>query len=244
MVEIKPHIIIQARMGSSRLPSKVMMPINGKPMIGYQIERLLKTELPIILATSDDPNNDKLVAYVKSLGVDIFRGSEDNVLERYYKAAKLNNAKHIIRITGDNPLVDSNFILNQLYAFSPKTNRYYLHKGSNKKLPLGMSFEMFSMELLEEAYIKVQSKSEKEHVTPYMHQNMSDDIKIMNFETEINCPDARLTVDTIEDFELVKILIEVFHCHLKSLEEIIKTLMNNRELLQFNKGIHQRKWDE
>ena len=76
MVDLKPYIIIQARMGSSRLPSKVMMPINGKPMIGYQIERLLKTKLPIIIATSDDPNKGVLIDYVKSMGVQVFRGSE------------------------------------------------------------------------------------------------------------------------------------------------------------------------
>lgn len=244
MVKIKPHIIIQARMGSSRLPSKVMMPINGKPMIGYQIDRLLKTDLPIILATSENPNNDRLVAYVKNLGVDIFRGSEDNVLERYFRAAKLNNIKHIIRITGDNPLVDSNFILNQLKVFCPRTNRYYLHEGEIRKLPLGMSFEMFSMELLEEACKKAQSRSEKEHVTPYMHQNMLGDIEIREFNAMIDYPEARLTVDTKEDFGLIKRLIVNHHCDSKNLEEIIDILKKNKELMQLNNNIHQKKWNE
>ena len=244
MVNIKPHIIIQARMGSTRLPGKVMIPIDGKPMIGYQIERLLTTGFPIIVATSDDISNDKLVDYVKNFEVEIFRGSEDNVLERYYKAAKLFEAKDIIRITGDNPLVDAGFIVNQLDIFSPKTNRYYLHDGHNRKLPLGMSFEMFSMNLLEEAHKKARTKGEREHVTPYMHQKMSGDIELIEFNTTVNYPDARLTVDTIEDFQLIKELITEHHCHQKNMDEIIKILMENRSLINMNNEVTQKRWNE
>jgi len=244
MVNIEPHIIIQARMGSERLPSKVMMPINGKPMIGYQIERLLNTKLPIIVATSNDSNNNRLVDYVEDLGVEVFRGSEDNVLERYYKAAKLYDATDIIRVTGDNPLIDANFILNQLATFTPASNRYYLYEGINRKLPLGMSFEMFSMEVLEEAYKNACTKSEKEHVTPYMHQNMPKNIDIVEFDTTINLPNARLTVDTLEDFELINKLIVDYKCHLSNLEEIVNLLKANNELLQINSSIHQKKWSE
>lgn len=244
MVNVNPHIIIQARMGSTRLPSKVMMPINGKPMIGYQIERLIKTGFPIIVATSENPNNDLLVDYVKSLGITVFRGSENNVLERYYEAAKLFHATDVIRITGDNPLVDGNFIQEQLRGFNPNNRRYYLHEGGLKKLPLGMSFELFSFELLEEAYKKANLNSEKEHVTPYMHQNMPGDIEIHEFETEINFPVARLTVDTPEDYELVKKLILEHNCHFKNTQEIIDLLIVNKDLVGINNGVIQKKWTE
>ena len=244
MVTIKPHIIIQARMGSTRLPSKVMMPINGMPMIGYQIDRLLMTDLPVIIVTSENPNNDSLVDYVKSLGVIVFRGNEENVLERYSKAAKLYNATDIIRITGDNPLVAADFIVKQLNEFHPDTRRYYLYEGINKKLPLGMSFEMFPFELLEEASQKAKLKSEEEHVTPYMHQNMPGDIEIHEFKNEINFPDARLTVDTPEDYELIKELILEHNCHLKNTQEIIDILIANKDLVGINNGIVQKKWTE
>lgn len=231
-------------MGSTRLPSKVMTPINGKPMIGYQIDRLLMTGLPLIIATSEDKNNDILVEYVTSLGVEVFRGSEDNVLERYYEAAKLYNATDIIRITGDNPLVDADFLLKQLSIINHKTRRYYLFEGIIKKFPLGMSFEMFSFELLEEACQKAKLKSEEEHVTPYMHQNMPGDIEIIEFETEIDFPDARLTVDTPQDLELMKRLIGDHQCHLKNTEEIIKILVDNRDLTKINRDIVQKSWCE
>ena len=221
-----------------------MMPINGKPMIGYQIERLLNTKLPIIVATSNDSNNNRLVDYVKNLGFEVFRGSEDNVLERYYKAAKLYNATDIIRVTGDNPLIDASFILNQLATFTPASNRYYLYEGINRKLPLGMSFEMFSMEVLEEAYKNACTESEKEHVTPYMHQNMPKNIDIVEFDTSINLPNARLTVDTSEDFELINKLIVDYKCHLNSLEEIVNVLKVNNELLQINSRVQQKNWNE
>lgn len=244
MVNIRPHIIIQARMGSERLPNKVMMHINGKPMIGYQIERLLKTKLPIIVATSNDSNNNRLVDYVKGLGVEVFRGSEDNVLERYYNAAKLYNATDIIRVTGDNPLIDASFILNQLSIFAPASNRYYLYEGVSRKLPLGMSFEMFSLEMLEEAYKNACTKSEKEHVTPYMHQNMPKNIDVFEFDTTINLPNARLTVDTSDDFELINKLIVDYKSHLSNLEEIVNLLKANNELLKINSRVQQKKWNE
>lgn len=243
MVNIKPHIIIQARMGSTRLPSKVMMPINGKPMIGYQLERLLVSGLPVIIATSDAPSNDALVAYVKSLGVEVFRGSEENVLERFYKAAKQSKATDVIRITGDNPLIDANFIQSQLINFYPKTRRYYLSEGSNRKLPMGMSFEMFSFQLLKEAYLNAKLDSEREHVTPYMHQNRPGDIEIREFNTQLNLPEARLTVDTREDFNLVEKLITDYNCHLKKTEEIIEILKTDRSLMEINCNVIQKKWN-
>lgn len=231
-------------MGSSRLPSKVMMPIDDKPLIGYQIERLLTTGLPIIVATSENPNNDKLVEYVESLGVKVFRGSEDNVLERYYKAAKHFHATDIIRITGDNPLMDPDFIKEQLQEFSPDSRRCYLYEGGLKKLPLGMSFELFSFELLEEAYKNAKVDSEKEHVTPYMHQNMPGNIEIHEFNTEINFPKARLTVDASEDYELIKKLILEYNCHHKNTQEIIDVLIAHKNLMEINNSVVQKKWME
>ncbi|QOD62084.1 glycosyltransferase family protein [Polaribacter haliotis] len=244
LVNIKPHIIIQARMGSTRLPSKVMMPINNIPMIGYQLDRLLNTGFPIVLATSNNSNNNGLVEYAKKKGIQVIRGSEKNVLQRYYKAAKLNKATDVIRITGDNPLVDGYFIKEQLNSFRPSTRRYYFYEGQQKKLPLGMSFELFSFELLEEAYFKAGLESEREHVTPYMHQNFPGNIEILEFQNHLNFPDARLTVDTAEDFELIKRLIVDYDSHLKSTKEIIDILKSNNALMKINNDIVQKKWTE
>jgi spore coat polysaccharide biosynthesis protein SpsF (cytidylyltransferase family) len=239
-----PHIIIQARMGSTRLPEKVMRKIGGQPMIGLQIERLKKTNLPIILATSVALENDELARYAESLDVKVFRGSEDNVLERYYNAAKTFNARHIIRITGDNPLIDPFFIIEQLKAVKIDQQRYYLSEGRDRKLPLGMSFEMFPFSLLEEAYANANTKFEKEHVTPYMHQNFPGDINIYKFKNLMDKSNFRLTVDTENDFHLMEELILKFGCQHKSLDEIINISNNNPYLKGINSAVRQKKWNE
>jgi spore coat polysaccharide biosynthesis protein SpsF (cytidylyltransferase family) len=244
LVNIKPHIIIQARLGSTRLPEKVMRKINGQPMIGLQIERLKKTNFPIILATSIASENDGLAEYAESLDVKVFRGSEENVLDRYYQAAKNFGAKHIIRITGDNPLVDPFFITKQLKSLKIDEQRYYLFDGSNKKLPIGMAFEMFPFSLLEEACNKANSIYEKEHVTPYMHQNSPGNIVTYNFNNIKDHYKFRLTVDTESDFKLMQELIVNFKSQNKSLEEIIKILDENPRLIKINQSVYQKKWNE
>ena len=246
MVNTKPLIIIQARMGSSRLPEKVMRKILDKPMIGYQLERLKQTNFPIVVATSIAKENDALVAYIESLNIDVFRGSEDNVLERYYYTAKCYKAQHIIRITGDNPLVDAKFIVQQVNNNKIENKRYYISEGKDKKLPLGMSFEMFPFSLLEEAYLNANTTYEKEHVTPYLHQNFPGDIVDYSF-LKLNIEDnssLRLTVDTEADFKLLKELIEKFNCHNKSLDEIMEVFRVNPKLKEINSGVYQKKWNE
>jgi len=245
MVKLNPHIIIQARMGSSRLPGKVMKQIDGIPMIGYQIERLKKTNFSVTVATSIDSNNDKLVEYLEKIGVQVFRGSEDDVLKRYYDAATQEKTTHVIRITGDNPLIDPQFVLDQVEILNNNLNseRYYLNVGKEKKLPLGMSFELFPYALLKEAYLNSETNAEKEHVTPYMHQNMPGDIDFYQFETSINAPELRLTVDTDRDFELIDALITKYKCHLKSINEIIEIIRKNEYLKRINNDTIQKSWD-
>jgi len=245
LVSIKPLIIIQARMGSTRLPEKVMRSIGGKPMIGLQLERLKKTKLPLVVATSYAKENNSLVDYVKSKGINVYRGSEDNVLKRFYEAGKYFNAKHIIRLTGDNPLIDPCFILNQLDKVKIKHSRYYLSEGEDKKLPLGMAFEMFPYSILEEAFQKANSIHEKEHVTPYMHQNFPGNINRYTFENlDKSISNLRLTVDTESDFKLIEKLVLKHNCQEKNLKEIINILIENPDLTNINKGINQKKWNE
>jgi len=244
MVALKPHIIIQARMGSSRLPEKVMRKIGDTPMIGIQIERLKKTNLPIIVATSHAKENDLLVDYLQSIGVDVYRGSEDNVLERFYETAKYFNAKHIIRLTGDNPLIDPSFIIDQLNEVAIRHSRYFFSEGVNKRLPLGMAFAMFPHTILQEAFEKSSSANEREHVTPYMHQNFPGNINSYTFKILNDNSNFRLTVDTESDFNLIEELVLSYNCQDKTLEEIINILTENPYLCKINQGVYQKKWND
>jgi len=237
-------IIVQARMGSERLPGKVMREINGVPMIGIQLKRIRESGYKVVVATSNKKENDKLSEYVSSLGIDVYRGSEENVLERYYETAKKFNSEFIVRVTGDNPLIDGKFIRQTMHSISEFPDRFYISTGRSKTFPIGLSFEAFPFSLLEEAYFNAKSKAEKEHVTPYMHQNLPGNIEINVVKNSEDKSNIRLTVDTEDDFELIKILIEKFNCHKKTLPEIIEIVDKNPRLLEINKNIIQRKWNE
>jgi spore coat polysaccharide biosynthesis protein SpsF len=240
------YIILQARMNSERLPGKVMKCIAGKPMIGILIDRLKQSELPIILATSMNIENDILVDYAKSLGVSVYRGSEDNVLERYYFAAKSFNAKVVIRVTGDNPLLDGFFLRDNVDHFLRlNDSRAYLSTGLSKTWPLGISVEIFGFNLLEEAYHSATLPGQLEHVTPYMHQNVPGDIKIIAPERNGSSRyHYRLTVDTEDDFNLNSRLIEVYGCNKKSIEQIIQFIDENQYLTQINQNVRQKAWND
>lgn len=221
-----------------------MKPIGGIPMIGILIDRLKQSGLPIILATSFNKENDILIEYANSLGVIIFCGSEENVLERFYLAAKSVKAKVIIRVTGDNPLVDGYFLRRYVEQYlSLNDYRAYLSTGLSQTWPLGISVEVFSFELLDEAFHKATLPGQWEHVTPYMHQNVPGDIKIIKPCRNGSRYHYRLTVDTEDDWKLNCRLIEEYKCAKKSIEEIIHILDDNQDLVLINQNTVQKSWN-
>ena len=209
------------------------------------LKRVKKAGLPVILATSTNKENDTLCEYAKQQGVTVFRGSENNDLERYYLAAKKFKAKTVIRITGDNPLLDGNFLKEQVELFNDNKNeRKYLSSGLSQTYPLGMSVEIFGFNLLEEAYKNAELPGEFEHVTPYMHQNKPGDIEIIAPKMDGIKYHYRLTVDTEDDFFFNKTLIDDYECDKLRMKEIISIIDEHPELLQINKTAIQKKWNE
>lgn len=237
-------IIIQARINSERLPGKVLMKLGGKPMIEILINRLKQSGFPIILATSQSKENNILCETVKEMGIPYYRGSENNVLERFYFCAKQFGAKFIIRATGDNPLTDGNNIRMQLENLVNIDNRTYFSTSHSNTYPVGTAFEFFAFDLLEEAYHKSSLPGHFEHVTPYMHQNVPGNVNVQIGTLASNYSQYRLTVDNPDDFLLVKTLVEQYKCHKLSLEEIIAILIQNPHLAEINNMHVQRKWNE
>ncbi len=237
-----PYIIIQARMNSERLPGKVLKEINGKPLISMLIERLKWSGLPILVATSINKENDVLVEEVlKHDGVKVYRGSEDNELQRFYEAAKEVGADPVFRLTGDNPLMDGsllNQMLEKYYSFN--SSDIYMSIGLSKTYPLGISAELFSFKLLQEACLNAASQAELEHVTPYMYKNQTQNVKIVPFTGEMLKYHCRLTVDTSEDFELHDKLISLYNADQLPIEDIIKILDNHEDLLAINSNVIQK----
>ncbi len=237
-------MIIQARMNSDRLPGKVMKTIGGQPLIGVLLNRIKIPEIPILLATSNNPENDVLVDFAKKSGIKVFRGSEENVLERYAGAAKSVDADLIFRLTGDNPFIDAGLIREVLDCYlTHEGQRTYISTGMSRTYPLGISVEAFSFSLLEEALNQATLPGEFEHVTPYLHQNKPGNIKIVEFLSKRNSGHYRLTVDMPADLELVRCLVEEYGCALKSIDEIINVLDNHPGLSAINYEVVQKSWD-
>lgn len=231
-------IIIQARMRSTRLPGKVLKNILGKPMLWYVIKRLeeINHNVQIIIATGHLKANKPIVDFAKENEIHYYIGSENDVLDRYYKASKNFQGKNIIRITSDCPLIDPNLIDEMIDLYSESDFDYYsnVHPPS---YPDGLDTEIFRFKALEIAWKKAILPSEREHVTPYIWKNNDNRFKIGNHENRVDLSNFRLTVDTPEDFKLLSNIIENFHDNWTDLKiyDVIKYLSKNKELLKINK---------
>lgn len=207
---MKAIAIVQARMGSTRLPNKVMRPISGVPMIELLFKRLswAKQLDKIILATSDDPRNQPLIDHVQQLGYDIYRGSENDVLDRYYQAAKMYKADIVVRITGDCPLIDPKLVDNALIFFQEKSVDY-VSNTCPPTYPDGLDTEIFTFAALKQAAQQAKKPFEREHVTPFIKE--SGLFNLYCIQHTQDCSDQRWTVDEYEDFEVVNNIFEHFH---------------------------------
>ncbi len=248
MVTHETIAIIQARLGSTRLPGKVLLKIEAIPVLVHIVERLRKANYidKIIVATSDLHINEEILEVCKKHKIDFFVGDEENVLKRFYDTAKKYTPKNIIRITADCPLID-NLIVDELITYY-KTNNYdYCGiatgagvSGENDilRFPDGLDAEIFSFSTLEKAYTNANSKLHKEHVTPYIWQNPN----IFNngvLQSKIDYSKYRLTLDNKEDFLLIKwIYSKLYNVNPNfNIKDVIKLLENNSKMLNQNKHL-------
>ncbi len=193
-------IILQARMGSSRLPGKILKKIGNKTLLEHIFYRLklLKHEVKLVLATSENINDDVVERFCKEKGIECFRGSEINVLERYYLCARKYGLRHIIRLTGDNPFTDVDE-LDNLIELHLKTSSDYTH--SFGVLPVGIGAEIFTFAVLVESYKKATRVNHLEHVNEYIQEHPElFRITVLSVTEEKHRPDLRLTVDTEDDY--------------------------------------------
>lgn len=235
-------LIIQARMSSTRLPEKVLKTLLGKPMLQQQIERiyLAKHFDRVVVSTSLDPSDDPIETFCQNISVCCFRGSLEDVLDRYYQCACRYKAAHIIRITADCPLIDPEVIDQVIQTHLIQQNDYTSNVGI-ETFPDGLDIEIMSFKTLETAWKNAQKPSEREHVTVYI-RNHSEMFKTGNIESKINRAHLRWTVDYEEDF----LLVETIYKHFLSSgnpkftsNEIYSLLEKNPVLLNINKN-HQR----
>jgi glutamate-1-semialdehyde 2,1-aminomutase len=207
---MKTVAIVQARMGSTRLPGKVMKLICGTPMIGLLLQRLSKSKHidQTVLAASDEAGNALLARYARNLGYIVYQGSENDVLDRYYEAAKSCQAETVIRITGDCPLIDPELVDQVLTAFQG-AGVDYASNVSPRSYPDGLDVEIFSFRALEIAWRDATRQSDREHVTPFIRD--SGRFSLLNVPNSEDLSHERWTVDRSEDFQVIQNVFEHFH---------------------------------
>lgn len=209
---MKITAITQARLGSTRFPSKIFEKINDKTLLEIQIDSLKKSRRidNICIATTSKKEDQKIMDFSKQLGVSCFQGSEHDVLDRFYQASLLNKSDIIIRLTSDCPLLDYRLIDEMIEKFLLLNIDYYSNTLI-ENFPDGQDVEIFTYHALEKTWKESKILSDREHVTPYIKRNSDflggDKFKSSNHNTDEIYRSVRMTVDEKNDLEVIKILI-------------------------------------
>ena len=236
---------IEARMTSSRLPGKVLLPAGGQPILAHLINRLKNVPSlnEIVIATTVNPQDQPILDFAHKAGVRVFRGSENDVMERVIGAARSASADVVVEITGDCPIIDPKIIEQaiQLYLAHPEAT--YVSNVEIRSYPDGMDVQVFPLSALEKSFSLTNDPLDHEHVSLHMRKNpiLFPPLHLVA-SGALHWPNLGLTLDEQGDYYLLKNLIEHFEDPLFSCEAAIDYLKKNPTLLQLNKSV-QRKGD-
>jgi len=234
-------IIIQARMNSKRLPGKVLKKINKKTVLENIIFRLKNLNYTIVVATTNNLKDKKIIDLCKKQKIKFFKGNEKDVLSRFYCCASQLKAKSIIRITADCPLIDYKIIKKLIYQYK-KYN--YDHIGlatgagvkdiNCNKFPDGLDAECFNFKSLENAHYFAKNKFDREHVTPYIWKNKKK-FKVGYLESAKDYSNLRLTLDNLEDLRLIRIIYKKIKRKMFFLDDVVKLFKEKPKIFNLNK---------
>jgi spore coat polysaccharide biosynthesis protein SpsF len=236
--------IVQARYGSTRLPGKILKDISGKPMLWHVVNRLSFSKLidKTIIATTDLPNDNITEEFCIDNKIDYYRGSADDVLSRYCKAARQFNADIVIRITSDCPLIDPLIVDKMLGTFLTECSDCdYMSNVIERTFPRGLDTEIFTSNALEKAMNEAATPFEHEHVTPFIY-NHTDMFKTRNYANKQDYSFHRWTVDTEEDLKLIDEIYKALYISDKLFlfEDVLKLFEQKPELININQHIKQK----
>jgi spore coat polysaccharide biosynthesis protein SpsF len=207
---MKVVALVQARMGSTRLPGKVLMDLGGETVLGRVLNRLRRTHLiqEIVVATTTSVPDVAIAQECVRLGIPFFRGSECDVLDRYYRAARECQAKAVVRITADCPLIDPELVDDTVRSFLQQ-HADYASNVAPRTYPRGLDTEIFSATALERAWREARSSYEREHVTPYIYEHPQRfKLIAVRGQTDYSC--HRWTLDAPEDLQLLRAIYSRF----------------------------------
>jgi spore coat polysaccharide biosynthesis protein SpsF (cytidylyltransferase family) len=231
-VELKTVLITQARTGSTRLPGKVLMEINQTPLLKIHLDRLKKSKNidKIIVATTDCAEDNIIEKLATEWGYEVFRGSENDVLDRFYQAVKKINPIWVVRVTSDCPLIDPKLV-DDIISFAQNINIDYCSNTLIENFPDGQDVEVFKFSALEYVWKNAVKSSDREHVTPLIRELANykggNIFTAINFDNNSDYAQIRMTVDEIRDYELMKIVIEKNGVE-KSWEEYVEFIVSNK----------------
>jgi spore coat polysaccharide biosynthesis protein SpsF len=204
--------VTQARSGSTRLPGKILKQVEGKPLLQIHLERLKGSKLidKILVATTTEPNDINVCNLVQTLGFDFYRGSENDVLDRFYRAVRNAPPDYVVRVTSDCPLLDP-AVVDDVIALALKEKTDYCANILKETFPDGQDIEIFTFAALERSWREAKLQSDREHVTPFIRINSNYNggklFKAINLEAPSNYGHVRMTVDEAKDFEMISSLI-------------------------------------
>ena len=231
--------IVQARMNSSRYPEKIMLKIKNRPILDFVINQLnfSKKINKLIIATTTKKIDDIIVNYASKNNINFFRGSEKDVLDRYYQCAKLFLFSIIVRITSDAPLIDP-IITDQVIEQYNPVKYDYVCNTQPRTFPQGYAVEVFSFKALENAWKNAKKISEREHVTPYIYTNEKK-FKLYNITNKKNLSHIRCTLDRANDFLFLKEIILSIDKQPILLDDVLNIINKSPGLLDINKNYIQ-----
>ena len=234
---MKLGIIIQARMGSDRLPGKTLNKIDShNTILDYVINQIKYSKYSenIIVATTQNTEDDKIIEKLQDSSVETFRGSSQDVLDRYYQCAKYFSLDHIVRITADNPLIDPE-ILDMVIRKYLDEKPDYASNALVRTFPYGTEIEIFNFKTLEKIWNDAERTSEREHVTVYVKHNPKK-FKILDISNDQNISHLRWTVDRENDLRLIRLIVEKIDNRPILLHHILELFEKEPELEKINMG--------
>jgi spore coat polysaccharide biosynthesis protein SpsF len=241
---MKTVVIVQARMGSSRLPGKVLLPLCGQTVLAHVIERCrrMRGVDEVMIATTQEARDAAIEAEALLLGVRCWRGSEDDVVSRYYEAARSCQADVVVRVTSDCPLLDPEVSSEVLERFIADKEARYVSNTLERSYPRGLDTEVFEFSALQEAYEEATENLEREHVTPFLYRN-PERFHVRSITHPRDFSTYRWTLDTPEDWELIQaIYAELYHRgKVFSWQEAAALMERRPELATINAHIEQKK---
>jgi spore coat polysaccharide biosynthesis protein SpsF len=235
--------IIQARMGSSRLPGKVLREIAGQPMLAWVVERARRAQSldQVAVATTSEPDDDAIAELCRAIHAPVYRGSLYDVLDRFYQAARTFQAQTIVRLTADCPLIDPDEIdhtVGEFYSSGVDFAANRLPEG--RTVPIGLDTEVCSFVALERAWKEASLPFEREHVMPYLYDQPGR-FRVLLVHSSPNHGDLRWTVDTPEDLELVRQVVARFPGRTDfTYTEVLDLFASDPSLAAINAGVHHK----